>query len=63
MSEYRVGERAEVLALGGIHPIVYAFFDEEGRIDAALMRRQVAACLAVARMGSPASGSQPRWAS
>jgi 4-hydroxy-tetrahydrodipicolinate synthase len=31
---------------GGIHPIVYAFFDRDGRLDEALMRRQVAACLA-----------------
>ncbi len=38
--------RAEVQALGGIHPIVYAFFDANGRIDAGLMRRQVEACVA-----------------
>jgi 4-hydroxy-tetrahydrodipicolinate synthase len=40
------GEMAAIEDLGGIHPIVYAFFDARGRIDAALMRRQVAACLA-----------------
>ena len=33
-------------ALGGIYPIVYAFFAADGRIDQALMRRQVQACLA-----------------
>ena len=32
-------------ALGGIYPIVYAFFRADGRIDEALMRRQVQACL------------------
>lgn len=37
---------AEAQALGGIHPIVYAFFDMAGRLDAGLIRRQVAACLA-----------------
>ena len=38
--------RADAQALGGIHPIVYAFFDASGRIDAGLMRRQVDACVA-----------------
>jgi 4-hydroxy-tetrahydrodipicolinate synthase len=38
--------RADAQALGGIHPIVYAFFDASGRIDAGLMRRQVEACVA-----------------
>jgi 4-hydroxy-tetrahydrodipicolinate synthase len=33
-------------ALGGIYPIVYAFFTADGGIDAPLMRRQVRACLA-----------------
>ncbi len=33
-------------ALGGIYPIVYAFFRADGAIDEALMRRQVQACLA-----------------
>ena len=32
--------------VGGIYPIVYAFFDARGRIDQALMRRQIEACLA-----------------
>lgn len=38
--------RADAQALGGIHPIVYAFFEASGRIDAGLMRRQVEACVA-----------------
>ena len=38
--------RADAQALGGIHPIVYAFFDARGRLDAGLMRRQVEACVA-----------------
>lgn len=29
----------------GIYPILYAFFDAEGRLDRGLMRRQVEACL------------------
>lgn len=29
----------------GIYPILYAFFDSAGRVDRALMRRQVEACL------------------
>ncbi len=33
-------------ALGGIYPIVYAFFSERGGLDQRLMRRQVRACLA-----------------
>ena len=33
-------------AVGGIYPIVYAFFDSRGRIDEALMHRQIDACLA-----------------
>ena len=33
-------------ALGGIYPVVYAFFTADGGIDAQLMRRQVRACLA-----------------
>jgi len=33
-------------ALGGIYPIVYAFFTERGGLDERLMRRQVRACLA-----------------
>ena len=33
-------------ALGGIYPIVYAFFTESGGLDERLMRRQVRACLA-----------------
>lgn len=33
-------------ALGGIHPIVYAFFDSRGQLDAGVMRRQVEACVA-----------------
>jgi dihydrodipicolinate synthase/N-acetylneuraminate lyase len=33
-------------ALGGIYPIVYAFFRADGGIDEALMRLQVRACLA-----------------
>ncbi len=33
-------------ALGGIYPIVYAFFNASGGIDQAVMRRQVRACLA-----------------
>lgn len=33
-------------ALGGIYPIVYAFFRADGGIDEALMRLQVQACLA-----------------
>ena len=32
-------------AVGGIYPIVYAFFDGRGRIDRALMQRQVEVCL------------------
>lgn len=32
-------------AVGGIYPIVYAFFDERGRIDRALMQRQVEVCV------------------
>jgi len=33
-------------ALGGIYPIVYAFFTARGEVDERLMRRQVRACLA-----------------
>jgi len=33
-------------ALGGIYPIVYAFFSAKGGLDEPLMRRQVRACLA-----------------
>jgi len=33
-------------ALGGIYPIVYAFFTDGGGLDERLMRRQVRACLA-----------------
>ncbi|MCB1990587.1 MAG: dihydrodipicolinate synthase family protein [Geminicoccaceae bacterium] len=32
-------------AVGGIYPIVYAFFDGRGRIDRALMQRQVEVCI------------------
>jgi 2-keto-3-deoxy-L-arabinonate dehydratase len=32
-------------ALGGIYPIVYAFFSAQGGLDRAVMRRQVRACL------------------
>lgn len=31
--------------IGGIYPILYAFFDREGRLDRSLMRRQTQACL------------------
>jgi 2-keto-3-deoxy-L-arabinonate dehydratase len=46
MSETAVAAEASGPKLRGIHPIVYAFFDRAGGLDAALMRRQVAACLA-----------------
>ena len=36
---------------GGIYPMLYAFFDAEGRLDRAAMRRQVEAALAVGAHG------------
>lgn len=43
MSDERLATAA---APSGIHAILYAFFDAAGRIDEALMRRQVEACIA-----------------
>lgn len=40
----------------GVHAILYAFFDSEGRLDRALMRRQVEACLASGAHGVAALG-------
>ena len=35
----------------GVHPILYAFFDETGAIDAAAMRKQTDACIATGAHG------------
>lgn len=35
----------------GVYPILYAFFDSSGRLDAGAMRRQVEACLAAGAHG------------
>ncbi len=35
----------------GVYPILYAFFDAQGRLDAGAMRRQVEACLAAGAHG------------
>ena len=44
----------------GIYPILYAFFDREGRLDRAAMRRQVEPVSRAARTGSRHSGLRPR---
>lgn len=46
MAEDSVVDRISGRAIRGIHPIVYAFFDEAGGLDPGLLRRQVSACLA-----------------
>jgi 4-hydroxy-tetrahydrodipicolinate synthase len=40
----------------GIYPILYAFFDREGRLDRRAMRRQTEACLAAGSHGMAALG-------
>jgi 4-hydroxy-tetrahydrodipicolinate synthase len=40
----------------GIYPILYAFFDREGRLDRRAMRRQTEACLAAGAHGMAALG-------
>ncbi|MCB1970457.1 MAG: dihydrodipicolinate synthase family protein [Geminicoccaceae bacterium] len=41
---------------GGIHPIVYAFFDGDDRLDRHAMRRQAEACIAAGSHGIAALG-------
>ncbi|OAM76934.1 hypothetical protein A3840_11375 [Devosia elaeis] len=36
---------------GGIHPIIYALFDAEGRLDRQMMRRQIEVCIAQGAVG------------
>ena len=45
----------------GIYPILYAFFDAQGRPDRALMRRQVEACLRHGAHGLAVMGLATRW--
>ena len=40
----------------GIHPILYAFFDRQGRLDREAMRRQVEGCVAMGAHGVAALG-------
>jgi 4-hydroxy-tetrahydrodipicolinate synthase len=40
----------------GIYPILYAFFDREGRLDREAMRRQTEACVAMGAQGVAALG-------
>ncbi|MGI9508153.1 MAG: dihydrodipicolinate synthase family protein [Geminicoccaceae bacterium] len=40
----------------GIYPILYAFFDRQGRLDRAAMRRQAEACVAMGAHGVAALG-------
>lgn len=43
-------------AIAGIWPILYAFFDKEGRIDRAAMRAQIDACVAAGAPGIAVMG-------
>lgn len=36
---------------GGVHPIIYALFDAEGRLDRQAMRRQIEVCIAQGAVG------------
>jgi 4-hydroxy-tetrahydrodipicolinate synthase len=44
------------MQLAGIHPILYAFFDRDGRLDRAAMRAQAAACVSGGAHGVAALG-------
>ena len=44
------------VVFSGVYAMVYAFFDQDGRLDRAAMRRQVEACLAAGAHGVAALG-------